>query len=90
MKKIYIYIALILIVLGTLYYYFDMSGIIGGLFGVGAVAGKAFKSKQNELQAIETAIDHQVAEIEKEKKKLETDGVEDKTSKEEADYWKNQ
>jgi hypothetical protein len=86
--KIILIIILILAALGVLYYYFDLGGVFCGIFGLVGGSGVALKKKQDQLEGLERAIEKEVDVIEKERAKLEKDGVEDKTDQEEVDYWK--
>ena len=88
-KKVYIYITLILILLGVLYYYFDLGGIFSGIFGLVGLSGAKFNRQQSKLKKLEIMIDDEVKKIEQEQDKLKNGGVENKTAEEEVDYWKN-
>ena len=86
-RKFLIYCILILIVIGVLFYFFGSKSLFAGLAALGGLGtGEAInklKSKQKQLES-------NLSEIEKKEEKLKKDGVEDKTSQEEVDYWKNQ
>lgn len=86
MKKILIYIVLILIVLGTLYYLLDLQGLFAGLFGGGLAANQVLKGKADQLKKDQEDIEKQLEVLEQELDKK----PEDLTPEEEKDYWKNQ
>jgi hypothetical protein len=89
-KPIIKYSIIATIVLAALYYFFDSSGLLMGLFGSSAAVITGLKKKGATLDAKADVVKEDLKVIEEEKRVLKEDGVTEMTPEEEAEYWKNQ
>jgi hypothetical protein len=79
------------IVLAIIGYY--LLGEIGTLAGVAALFGPKIVKLNKQVEEANqqaTEIKKEIQEIEKKEIKLKSEGVENKSTQEEVDYWKNQ
>ena len=84
-------IILTIIALFVITYFLGEMGLLGGILTALGIGGSnKFKEQIEKLDNKAEKVKAEVAEIEKKREKLKKDGVEEKTSDEEVDYWKDQ
>jgi len=87
MKKVLIYVIVVLVIGSILVYFLNETGLLAALLGGGLVIGKKLQEEMSNLQAERKQIQENIEKIREKRNNLE---MEDLSLEEEAKYWKKQ
>lgn len=90
MKKFSMFLALFVGIVVIAYLFMGEKGFLTVLFGGGTVMSVAAQRKLKSILEETEKLKDDLQTIDKKKRSLKEDGVEDKTDQEEVDYWKKQ